>query len=202
MKPAKTLCIMLVAASLAGCAADPYAPKQNTGAVAGAVAGGVLGAALGGRGAGSRLAGAAIGAAAGGLLGSAIGASLDEQDRQRAYAAEMQALESGRPALRSAGAATIRTTTAPLFPAPIMSAVACAAASTATRSMWAGGRKSPAAPPVAIPTGLGHRSADGLAQAGLLRPPPPPAAPSCAESGTAAGIISHPKRVLNGPQLA
>src|SRR5215471_19761346 len=97
MKPAKTFCIMLVAASLAGCAADPYARNQNTGAVAGAVAGGALGAVLGGRGAGSRLAGAAIGAAAGGLLGSAIGASLDEQDRQRAYAAEMQALESGAP---------------------------------------------------------------------------------------------------------
>jgi surface antigen len=88
---------MLVAASLAGCASDPYAPNQNAGAVAGAVAGGTLGAVLGGRGAGSRLAGAAIGAAAGGLLGSAIGASMDEQDRQRAYAAEMQALESGAP---------------------------------------------------------------------------------------------------------
>jgi len=97
MKPARPLCVVLMAATLAACAADPYAPKQNTGAVAGAVAGGVLGAALGGRGAGSRLAGAAIGAAAGGLLGSAIGASLDEQDRQRAYAAEMQALESGAP---------------------------------------------------------------------------------------------------------
>jgi len=30
-------------------------------------------------------------------LGGAIGASLDEQDRQRAYAAEMQALEYGQP---------------------------------------------------------------------------------------------------------
>src|SRR5262249_59925800 len=97
MKPAKTFCIMLVAASLAACAADPYAPKQNTGAVAGAVTGGILGAALGGGGAGSRIAGAAIGAAAGGLLGAAIGASLDEQDRQRAYAAGMEALDDGPP---------------------------------------------------------------------------------------------------------
>jgi len=97
MRPATTLCIMLAATSLAACAADPYAPKQNTGAVAGAVAGGVLGAALGGSGVGSRLAGAAIGAAAGGLLGGAIGASLDEEDRRRAYAAEMQALEGGAP---------------------------------------------------------------------------------------------------------
>jgi surface antigen len=88
---------MIAATALAGCAADPYAPNQNTGAVAGAVAGGALGAILGGRGAGSRIAGAAIGAAAGGLLGGAIGASMDEQDRQAAYAAEMQALEGGAP---------------------------------------------------------------------------------------------------------
>jgi surface antigen len=90
-------CVALIAASAGACANDPYAPNQNAGAVAGAVAGGVLGAALGGRGAGNRVAGAVIGAAAGGLLGSAIGASLDEQDRQLAYAAEMQALESGAP---------------------------------------------------------------------------------------------------------
>jgi surface antigen len=85
MTYAKSICVVLVAASLAGCASDPYAPNQNAGAVGGAVAGGVLGAVLGGRGAGSRLAGAAI------------GASMDEQDRQRAYAAEMQALETGAP---------------------------------------------------------------------------------------------------------
>jgi len=97
MQIVKLMCVALIAASAAGCANDPYAPNQNTGAVAGALAGGALGAVLGGRGTGSRIAGAAIGAAAGGLLGSAIGASLDEQDRQRAYAAEMQALESGPP---------------------------------------------------------------------------------------------------------
>src|SRR5919202_4463775 len=97
MLPAKLIAVALVAATLAACANDPYSPKQDSGAVAGAVAGGALGAVLGGRGTGSRLAGAAIGAAAGGLLGSAIGASLDEQDRQRAYAAEMEALESGAP---------------------------------------------------------------------------------------------------------
>jgi surface antigen len=97
MTLAKIVSAALIAGTAAACANDPYAPNQNAGAVAGAVAGGALGAVLGGRGAGSRLAGAAIGAAAGGLLGSAIGASLDEQDRQRAYAAEMQALESGAP---------------------------------------------------------------------------------------------------------
>jgi surface antigen len=97
MRPAKFVWVALLAAGTAACANDPYSPNQNAGAVAGAVTGGALGAVLGGRGTGSRLAGAAIGAAAGGLLGSAIGASLDAQDRQRAYAAEMQALEGGAP---------------------------------------------------------------------------------------------------------
>jgi surface antigen len=32
-----------------------------------------------------------------GILGGAVGASLNERDRQRAYAAEMQALEHGEP---------------------------------------------------------------------------------------------------------
>ena len=33
----------------------------------------------------------------GGVLGGAIGTNLDERDRQRAFAAEMQALEQGEP---------------------------------------------------------------------------------------------------------
>lgn len=35
----------------------------------------------------------------GGVLGGAIGAGLDEVDRQRAYAAEVQALENGEPGI-------------------------------------------------------------------------------------------------------
>ena len=35
----------------------------------------------------------------GGVLGGAIGTSLDERDRQRAYAAEVQALEHGEPGI-------------------------------------------------------------------------------------------------------
>jgi surface antigen len=96
MLPIKIIAAALVAAFVAACANDPYSPRQDSGAVAGAIAGGALGAVLGGRGAGSRVAGALIGATAGGLLGSAIGASLDERDRQEAYAAEMQALENGQ----------------------------------------------------------------------------------------------------------
>jgi len=97
MRKTHGICAVLLAASLAACAADPYAPNQNAGAVAGAVTGGLLGSLVGGRSVGSHLAGAAVGAVAGGLVGSAIGASMDERDRQRAYAAEMQALESGAP---------------------------------------------------------------------------------------------------------
>jgi hypothetical protein len=44
MMTMRTMFAALLAASVAGCAADPYAPKQNTGAAAGAVAGGTLGA--------------------------------------------------------------------------------------------------------------------------------------------------------------
>jgi surface antigen len=99
MRPSRFVAVALVAATMAGCAADPYSPtpRQDSGALTGALLGGVLGAAVGGRGVGNRLAGAAVGAIAGGLVGSAIGASMDEQDRQLAYAAEMQALEYGAP---------------------------------------------------------------------------------------------------------
>jgi surface antigen len=100
MYKSKFVVVALAAATvLSGCAGDPYSPtpRQDSGVLTGALAGGALGALLGGRGAGSRVAGAVIGAAAGGLLGGAIGASLDERDRQIAYAAEMQALESGQP---------------------------------------------------------------------------------------------------------
>jgi surface antigen len=41
------------------------------------------------------VAGGLIGAALGGLIGNRIGASLDDEDKRRAYAAEMDALERG-----------------------------------------------------------------------------------------------------------
>ena len=99
MRPFRPIAVIVAAATATACASDPYSPtpKQDSGALTGALLGGVLGAAVGGRGAGNRIAGAAVGAVAGGLIGSAIGSSLDEQDRQMAYAAEMQALEYGAP---------------------------------------------------------------------------------------------------------
>lgn len=82
---------------LAACSNDPYyggGPKAGIGTVAGAVAGGVIGNQIGSG--GGRVAATAIGAVVGGLIGHEIGAALDERDRERALAAEYQALEYGR----------------------------------------------------------------------------------------------------------
>jgi surface antigen len=85
--------VALVGCALGACSADS-GPKEVGGTAAGAVAGGLIGNAIGGS-AGNRLAGTLIGATVGGLIGNRIGASLDDEDRKRAYAAQMQALESG-----------------------------------------------------------------------------------------------------------
>jgi surface antigen len=82
-----------LAAGLAACAADS-GPKEAGGTVVGAAAGGLIGNAIGGA-TGNRLAGTVIGAAVGGVVGNRIGASLDDDDRRRAYVAQVQALETG-----------------------------------------------------------------------------------------------------------
>ncbi len=83
----------LVGLSVAACSADS-GPKEVGGTVAGAATGGLIGNAIGGN-TGNRLAGTPIGAAVGGFLGNRIGAALDDDDKRRAYAAQMQALETG-----------------------------------------------------------------------------------------------------------
>ena len=97
MSGCKFLAIAVVAASLAGCAGSPdgTGPKENTGTLLGAGTGALLGAAVAGGGTGNRLAGAAVGGLLGGLIGNRIGAALDDEDKQRAYAAQMDALERG-----------------------------------------------------------------------------------------------------------
>jgi surface antigen len=88
---------VLAAMAVTGCAGNPETgtgPKENTGTLVGALAGAVVGSQFGG-GAGERVAAGIAGAAIGGLIGNRIGASLDDDDRQRAYAAQMQALEAG-----------------------------------------------------------------------------------------------------------
>lgn len=62
----------LVAMSMAACSANPMTgtgPKENTGTIAGA--------------------------AIGGVIGNRIGAGMDEDDKRRAYAAQMKALDTG-----------------------------------------------------------------------------------------------------------
>ena len=84
-------------ALLAACAGDPEfgrGPKENTGTLLGALGGAAIGSAFGG-GASGHIAGALIGAGAGALIGNRIGAALDDEDKKRAYEAEMNALERG-----------------------------------------------------------------------------------------------------------
>jgi surface antigen len=98
MKIGGTGALALATLSLAACAGNPQTgagPQENTGTLVGALTGAVAGAAIGGRGA-NRVAGALVGGALGGLIGNRIGAALDDDDRRRAYEAQMQALESGR----------------------------------------------------------------------------------------------------------
>lgn len=87
------LAITLVAvAALAGC--QSYGgPREGVGALSGAVAGGVLGNQIG-DGSGQVVATVA-GALVGGLLGAEIGRQLDDAARERYYATQYQALETG-----------------------------------------------------------------------------------------------------------
>ena len=80
MSAARFAATTAIGLTLAACAGDPESgrgPRENTGTL------------LGG------LAGAAIGAGLGALIGNRIGAAMDDEDRQRAYAAQMSALNDG-----------------------------------------------------------------------------------------------------------
>lgn len=74
-----------------GCSGDA-GPRTQDGVFLGALTGGLIGAATG-RGPGAVVAGAV----AGGLVGGVIGNALDEEDRRRAYEAELRALEAEGP---------------------------------------------------------------------------------------------------------
>jgi surface antigen len=97
MPVAKILTAALLGLAVAGCAGNPETgtgPKENTGTLVGALGGALIGSQIGG-GPGERIAAGVAGAAIGGLIGNRIGASMDDEDKRRAYAAQMQALESG-----------------------------------------------------------------------------------------------------------
>src|SRR5262249_59506917 len=95
----------LAALSIAACAGTPetgQGPKENTGTLVGAVAGGLIGSQFGG-GTGERIAAGLAGAALGGLIGNRIGAGMGDDDKRRAYAAQMQALGAGKSGVAGRG---------------------------------------------------------------------------------------------------
>src|SRR6187200_3766627 len=97
MSAVRLIAVTLLGLAVTGCAGDPVAgtgPKENTGTLVGALAGGLIGSQIGG-GTGERVAAGVAGAAIGGIVGNRIGASMDDEDKRRAYAAQIQALESG-----------------------------------------------------------------------------------------------------------
>jgi surface antigen len=79
--------------SLAACSTDSGS-RQIGGTAAGAVTSGATGNAEGSS-TGNRIAGITSGAGVSTFIGSRIGAALDDDDKRRAYAAQIQALESG-----------------------------------------------------------------------------------------------------------
>lgn len=92
----RILAIALLGTALAACAGDPVSgtgPRENTGTLVGALGGALIGSQFGG-GPGERFAAGIAGAAIGGLIGNRIGAAMDDEDKQRAYAAQVQALEA------------------------------------------------------------------------------------------------------------
>jgi surface antigen len=98
MSASKFAAVAVLGLLVAGCAGSPdgmTGPKENTGTLIGAGSGALLGAAVTGGGPGNKLAGAAVGGLLGGLIGNRIGAAMDDEDKRRAYAAQVDALERG-----------------------------------------------------------------------------------------------------------
>jgi surface antigen len=100
MSASKFAVIAFAGFTLAACAGSPDGegpgPKENTGTLLGALGGAAIGSQFGG-GTGGHIAGALVGAGVGAFLGNRIGAAMDDEDKQRAYAAQMDALDRGPP---------------------------------------------------------------------------------------------------------
>ena len=95
----RILAIVLIGAGLTACAGDPYTgtgPKENTGTLVGGLTGALIGSQIGGS-TRSQVGAAVAGALIGGMIGNRIGAAMDDEDKQRAYAAQLEALEQGPP---------------------------------------------------------------------------------------------------------
>jgi surface antigen len=100
------------------------------------------------------------GAAVGGLLGNRIGSAMDDDDKQRAYAAQMQALESGKSGTAVAWKNPDSGRYGSVVPGPPTRPTDSSAGNTPTRSISTASRRSRAATPVATRTARGLRWAD------------------------------------------
>jgi surface antigen len=96
MSATRLAAVVVIGLALAACAGDPEGtgPKEGAGTLLGAGTGALIGSAVAGP--GNRLGGAVVGGLLGGLIGNRIGAAMDDEDKQRAYAAQMDALERGQ----------------------------------------------------------------------------------------------------------
>ena len=161
---------VLLATALAACSATPetgQGAKENTGTLIGALTGGFIGSQFGG-GTGERIAAGVAGAAIGGLIGNRIGASMDDEDKQRAYAAQVQALENGRSGAAVAWKNPDLAAMEPLFREQLMRRMGYTAARTRTRSTSTDDRKWPVGARAATRTGPGRRSLEAGAASSTL----------------------------------
>jgi len=100
MSASKLVAVLALGLTLGACAGsgEPDGPgsKEKTGTVLGALGGAIIGSQIG-RGATAHVTGALVGAGLGALIGNRIGAAMDDEDKRRAYAAQVQALDAGTP---------------------------------------------------------------------------------------------------------
>jgi len=100
MPASKLFTVAALALALAACAGSPDpdgpGPKENSGALLGALGGAVIGSQFGNI-TGAHVTGAVVGAGIGALIGNRIGAAMDDDDKRRAYAAQIDALNDGAP---------------------------------------------------------------------------------------------------------
>ena len=101
MSASKFAAVAIIGLTLTACAGSPDGmgpgPKENTGTLLGAgSAARPLAPQLRAAAPAAIVCRRAVGAGLGGLIGNRIGAALDDEDRERAYAAQMDALERGQ----------------------------------------------------------------------------------------------------------
>jgi len=90
--------VALISAAVAACAGSSQtstASRPDTGSLMGSATGSLGGAPPAGDPSEPRMSGPVSGAAIGGMVGNRVGSAMDDEDKRRAYAAQIDALESG-----------------------------------------------------------------------------------------------------------